>query len=65
MLINEEDTNMITLVDVIKHIETGRKYIIPSGDPLPSSGYRRIRESISEDEAAKYTTPKLNPKSKC
>jgi len=56
---------MIALVDVIKHIETGRKYIIPSGDPLPSSAYTRIRESISEVEAAKYTAPKLNPKSKC
>jgi len=52
------------LVDVIKHKETGRKYIIPSGDPLPSDAYVRLISSISLDEAQKYVPKKLSPKEK-
>lgn len=52
------------LVDVIKHKETGRKYIIPSGDPLPSDAYIRLAISISLKEAQRYVPPKLNIKEK-
>lgn len=43
------------LVDVIKHIETGAKYTIPHGDPLPSNMYIRLVSNISPDEAKTYT----------
>lgn len=53
------------LVDVIKHVETGRKFTIPHGDPLPSDAYIRLVANISPDEAEKYVPKKLNPKQKC
>lgn len=55
------------LVDVIKHIETGAKYTIPHGDPLPSNAYIRLVSNISPDEAKTYTTTaiKIATKAKC
>lgn len=54
------------LVDVIKHIESGVKYVIPAGDPLPSNAYTRIRTNISQDEAARYVpNSRLTTKAKC
>lgn len=42
------------LVDVIKHKESGVKYVIAAGDPLPSDAYIRLRTNISPDEAEQY-----------
>lgn len=54
------------LVDVIKHKETGTKYVIPAGDPLPSDAYIRLVPNISQDEAARYVpNSKLTSKAKC
>jgi hypothetical protein len=55
------------LVDVIKHKETGHKYAIPNGDPLPSDMYIRLVSNISPDEAKTYTnTPlRITTKAKC
>lgn len=53
------------MVDIIKHIETGRKYIIGHGDPLPSNAYIRLIENITKDEAKKYTSPQNKNKKKC
>lgn len=53
------------LVDVIKHVETGRKYKIPHGDPLPSDAYIYLERNISPDEAAKYFPQEQQAKAKC
>ena len=54
------------LVDVIKHTETGKLYVIAAGDPLPSNAYTRFRTNISQDEAARYVpNSKLTTKAKC
>lgn len=52
------------MVDVIKHSETGKKYIIPHDDPLPSNAYVYLARDISENEAARYF-PKQESKAKC
>lgn len=53
------------LVDVIKHRESGMKYKIPHGDPLPNNEmYIYLERNISPDEAEKYFPKKVNPKSK-
>lgn len=54
------------LVDVIKHVESGLKYVIPAGDPLPSGAYIRLVQNVSQDEAALYVPKsKLTTKAKC
>jgi len=54
------------LVDIIKHTETGRLYVVPAGQPLPSDAYTRFRANISQDEAARYVPDsKLTSKAKC
>lgn len=56
---------MQQLYSIIKHVETGEKYIVYQGEPLPSNAYIFIRKDITLSEANKYITPRANKKQRC
>lgn len=52
-------------VDVIKHVESGVKYILVAGSELPSNAYVYIRRNISEKEAQALVPTKKLTKERC